>query len=90
MGRVNFTTEQIMLKLKDIDLSCSQGRSISEAARQSSISEQTYYRWRKAYGPAGARDARHMKELEHENSRLKSIVADLSLENAILKEDTNP
>ena len=90
MGRVNFTPEQIMLKLKEIEESCGQGSSICDAARRCSISEQTYYRWRKIHGISSTNDARRVKELEHENSRLKSLVADLSLDNAILKEDSGP
>ena len=86
MGKVNFTTEQIALKLREIETQCAQGVSIADAARKVSISEQTYYRWRKVHGGAGASDARRVKELEQENATLKRLVVVLSLENAVLKE----
>jgi len=65
---------------------CGQGKTIAEAVRQAEISEQTYYRWRKLYGGMNTSDARRLKELEKENGRLKKLVADLSLDNAILKD----
>lgn len=58
----------------------------AEAARQIGVSEQTYYRWRKQYGGMTTSDAKRLKELEKENARLKKLVADLSLDNAILKD----
>ena len=64
----------------------SQGDSIGEASRKMGITEQTYYRWRKEYGGLRVEQARILKELEKENSRLKKLVADISLDNAILKE----
>ena len=64
----------------------SQGDSIGEASRKMGITEQTYYRWRKEYGGLRVEQARRLKELEKENSRLKKLVADISLDNAILKE----
>lgn len=86
MGKRNYTTEQIILKLREVELGCSQGKSIAESVRQAEISEQTYYRWRKAYGGLNVSDAKRMKELEKENTRLKRLVADLSLDNAILRD----
>lgn len=86
MGRKNFTTEQIIVKLREIEVLCGQGKTIAEAVRQAEISEQTYYRWRKLYGGMNTSDARRLKELEKENGRLKKLVADLSLDNAILKD----
>ena len=65
---------------------CSQGKTIAEAARQIGVTEQTYYRWRKQYGGMNVTDAKNLKELEKENTRLKKLVADLSLDNAILKD----
>ena len=64
----------------------SQGMSIEEAARALGIASQTYYRWRKEYGEMNTTQARKLKELEKENLQLKKLVADLSLDNAILKE----
>ena len=65
---------------------CGQGKTIAEATRQAEITEQTYYRWRKEYGGMNTTDAKRLKELEKENARLKKLVADLSLDNAILKD----
>lgn len=71
---------------REIELLCNQGNTIAEAARQAGITEQTYYRWRKEYGGMNSADAKRMKELEKENARLKKLVADLSLDNAILRD----
>jgi len=86
MGRIRFTPEQIIGKLREAELLLGQGTSIGEAIRKIGVSEQTYYRWRKEYGGMRVDQARRLKELETENSRLKKLVADLSLDNAILKE----
>jgi transposase-like protein len=86
MARKNYTIEQIIVKLREIELFCGQGKTIQEACRQSQITEQTYYRWRKEYGGMKVDQAKRLKELEQENSRLKKLVADLSLDKAILKE----
>jgi putative transposase len=86
MPKKTFTTEQIIVKLREIEVLCGQGRTIAEAVRQAEISEQTYYRWRKTYGGMNTAEARRLKELEKENARLKKLVADLSLDNAILKD----
>ena len=64
----------------------SQGTSIEEAARKLDIASQTYYRWRREYGDLDITQARKLKDLENENLRLKKLVADLSLDNVILKE----
>ena len=86
MGKVNYTTEQIIVKLREVEVLCSQGKTIGEAVRQIGVTEQTYYRWRKQYGGMNSSDAKRLKELEKENARLKKLVADLSLDNAILKD----
>lgn len=86
MGKARYTTEQIIVKLREIELFCGQGKTIAEAARQAGITEQTYYRWRKEYGGMNTSDAKRMKELEKENARLKKIVADQALDIAILKD----
>ena len=86
MGRRTFTAEQIIGKLRHAEVLLSQGDSIGEASRKMGITEQTYYRWRKEYGGLRVEQARRLKELEKENSRLKKLVADISLDNAILKE----
>ena len=64
----------------------SQGNTVGEASRRIGVTEQTYYRWRREYGGMRVEQARRLKELEKENARLKKLVADLSLDNAILKE----
>lgn len=74
------------MKLREIELFCGQGKTIAEAARQSGITEQTYYRWRKEYGGMNTSDVKRMKELEKENARLKKLVAEPSLDNATLKD----
>ena len=74
------------MKLREIEILSSQGSSISMACRNAGISEQTYYRWRKEYGGLKLNQAKRFKDLEKENNRLKKLVADLSLDNAILRE----
>jgi putative transposase len=86
MGRLRFTPEQIIGKLREAEVVLGQGMSIGEAIRKLGVSEQTYYRWRKEYGGMRVDQARRLKGLETENGRLKKLVADLSLDNAILKE----
>jgi putative transposase len=86
MGKNTYSTEQIIVKLREVELYCGQGKTIAEAVRQVGIHEQTYYRWRKEYGGMDTSDARRLKELEKENSRLKRIVADQALDIAILKD----
>jgi putative transposase len=86
MGRRTFTAEQIISKLREAEVLLSQGESVGEASRKLGITEQTYYRWRKEYGGMRVEQARRLKELEKENARLKKLVADISLDNAILKE----
>jgi len=86
MAKKNYTTEQIIVKLREVELFCGQGKTIEEAVRQAEITPQTYYRWRKEYGGMNTTDAKRLKELEKENSRLKRLVADLSLDIVILKD----
>lgn len=86
MGRRTYTPEQIINKLREAEILLSQGSIVAEASRQVGVTEQTYYRWRKEYGGMRVEQAKRLKELEKENARLKRLVADLSLDNAILKE----
>jgi putative transposase len=81
-----FTAEQIIMKMREAEVLLSQKKSVKEACRALEISEQTYYRWRREYGGLNTTQAKKLKELEKENPRLKHLVADLSLDNAILKE----
>ena len=86
MGRQNYTVEQIIVKLREVELYCGQGQTIAEAVRQIGVTEQTYYRWQKVYGNMSTSDAKRLKELEKENARLKKLVAELSLDISILKD----
>ena len=86
MGRTNYTVEQIIIKLREVEVLCGQGKTVAEAARQIGVTEQTYYRWRRQYGGMNTSDAKKYRELEKENTRLKKLVADLSLDNSILKD----
>jgi putative transposase len=86
MVKKGYTPEQIINKLREAEILLSQGSSVAEASRRIGIVEQTYYRWRKEYGGMRVEQARRLKELEKENTRLKKLVADLSLDNSILKE----
>ena len=88
MGRKAFAPEQIINKLREAEVHLSQGDSVGEASRKLGITEQTYYRWRREYGGMRVEQAKRLKDLEKENARLKRLVADLSLDNAILKEVT--
>jgi putative transposase len=86
MPRQRFTPEQIIGKLREVEVVVARGATISEACRGIGVSEQTLYRWRREYGGMKVDQARRLKELEAENIRLKKLVADLSLDKAILKE----
>jgi len=81
-----YTPEQIINKLREAEILVSQGSSVVEASRKIGVTEQTYYRWRKEYGGMRVEQARKLKDLEKENASLKKLVADLSLDNSILKE----
>jgi putative transposase len=78
--------EKAIRMLREIEVLQSQGMTIGEACRKIGISEHSYYRWKKEYGRLHVDQAKRLKELERENGRLKKLVADLSLDNAILRE----
>jgi putative transposase len=86
MAKKGYTPEQIINKLREAEVMLNQGSTLSAVLKKIGISDVTYYRWRKEYGGMRVDQARRLKELEQENSRLKKLVADLSLDNAILKE----
>ncbi len=86
MARKRFTVEQIIHHLREAKVLLAQGRTVGEVCRQIGVSEQSYYRWRKEYGGLRVDQAKRFKELEKENIRLKRLVADLSLDKAILKD----
>ncbi|GAI65993.1 unnamed protein product, partial [marine sediment metagenome] len=84
MVRKAFKPEQIINKLREAEVLLSQGSTVGEASRKLGVTEQTYYRWRKEYGGMRVAQAKRLQELEKENTRLKKLVADISLDNAIL------
>ena len=86
MPRKRYSPEQIINSLREAEVLMSQGSTAAQAARHMGITEQTYYRWRKEYGGMRINQAKRLKELDKENGRLKKLVADLSLDNAILKD----
>ena len=85
-GRKRHSPEQIIAKLREADAILASGGSIAHVCQKLEVSEQTYHRWRNQYGGMKATEAKRLKELETENARLKKLVADLSLDKAILKE----
>ncbi len=86
MVKKAFKPEQIIGKLREAEVLLSQGLTVGEASRKLGITEQTYYRWRREYGGMRIEQAKRLKELDKESSRLKKLVADLSLDISILKE----
>ena len=86
MGRKRFSPEQIIVKLREAEIFESKGLTQVEAAKKLGIAEQTLIHWRKEYGGLRVDQAKRFKELEKENTRLKRLVADLSLDKAILKD----
>jgi transposase-like protein len=86
MARKGYTPEQIINKLREAEILLSQGETIAVVSKKIGVSAHTYYRWRKEYGGLRVDQAKKLKTLEKENARLKKLVADLSLDNAILKE----
>ena len=87
MGKgIRRTPEQIIRKLRQAEVLSSQGKTVEQICRELGVSDATYYKWRKEYGGMGMDQAKRLKELELENARLKRVVADLSLDNQILKD----
>ena len=86
MARKRYSPEQIIGYLREVEILLSEGSTVPQMCRKIGIAEQTYYRWRKEYGSLSVDQARRLKEMEKENIRLKKLVADLSLDKAILKE----
>jgi len=85
MAKKSHSPEKIINKLREAEILLNQGATVGEASRKISVTEQTYYRWRKEYGGMRIEQAKRLKDLEKENTRLKKLVADISLDNAILK-----
>ncbi len=86
MARRRYRPEQVIKKLREAEVLQSQGSTVGEAARKIGVTEQTYYRWRREYGGMRVEQVKRLKELEKENTRLKRLIADLSLDNSVLKE----
>ncbi len=86
MARKRYTAEQIITKLREAEVELAKGQTTPQVCKKLGIADQTYYRWRKEYGGLRVDQAKRLKQLEQENARLKKVVADLSLDNSILKE----
>jgi len=86
MPRKRFTSEQIIGKLRESEVALAKGKPVPQVCKQIGVTEQTYYRWRKEYGGLKVDPAKKLRELEKENARLKKLVADMALDNDILKE----
>ena len=86
MGTKRHKPEDVVAKLRQVDVLVSQGQSVAEAIRAIGVTEVTYYRWRKEYGGLKTDQAKRLKDLERENARLKRLLADAELDKAILKE----
>jgi transposase-like protein len=86
MARKRYRPEEIVAKLRQVEVLQSQGMAAADAVRQIGVSEVTYYRWRKEYGGMGTDQLKRLKELEKENQRLRRAVSDLTLDKLILAE----
>ena len=86
MGQKRHKPEEIVARLRQVDVLVSQGRSVSEAVRSIGVTQFTYYRWRKEFGGLKTDQVKRLKELEKENERLRKAVSDLTLEKLILRE----
>ena len=86
MARKRHTAEEIVAKLRQVDVLMSQGRPVAEAVRSIGVTEVTYYRWRQEYGGLKGDQVKRLKELEAENARLRRAVSDLTLDKMILAE----
>ena len=90
MAKNRHTAEQIIGKLREAEVALAKGQPVGTVVRKLGVTQQTYYRWRKEYGGLRTDQAKRFKEMGRENARLKKLVADLSLDNAILKEAAYP
>jgi len=86
MKKKHHTPEQIIRKLRKVERLTAEGATVKEAVRQIEVTEQTYYRWKREYGRMSRDQLKQLKDLKKENARLKKLVADLSLDKAIMKE----
>ena len=88
MSKKKHTAEEIINKLREAEVLQAKGQTLEEVVRQLGISSVTYYKWRKEYGGLRVDQAKRFKEIEQENQRLRKVVADLTIDNSILKEVT--
>ncbi len=86
MSRKRYSPEKIIGMLREAEVALAQGMTVGQVCRQMSISQQTYYRWRKQYGGLKISQAKRLKDMKRENTRLKKAVADLTLDKVILQE----
>ena len=86
MKRKGHTPDQIVKKLRQADARLAEGLKMDQVCKELGVSDATYYKWRKEYGPMPVDQVKQLKQLQKENTRLKKLVADLSLDKAILKE----
>ena len=86
MARKRYSAEQVVAKLRQAEVELSKGQKTPQVCKKLGISEQTYYRWRREYGGLSIDQAKRLRELEKENTRLKKVVAEQALDMAILKE----
>jgi len=86
MPKKTFAPEQIVTKLRQIEVLVSQGRTVPAACKEAEINAQTFYRWRKEYGGLQVEQAKKMKDLQKENTQLRRAIADLTIEKQILKD----
>ena len=86
MARKRYKPEEIVAKLRQVDVLTSQGQSLTDAVRQIGVTDVTYYRWRQEYGGLKTDQVKRLKELEAENTRLRKAVSDLTLDKMILSE----
>ena len=86
MPRKGHSPEQILNKLRQVEVAAANGKKVSQAVREIGVTENTYYRWRNEYGGLSIDQARKLKKLERENAQLKRAVAELTLDKLILKE----
>ena len=86
MARKRHSSEEIIHKLREADVEIGRGRTVGEVCKQLAVTEQTYSRWRKEFGGLRVDQAKRLRDLERENGRLKRLLADAHLDNAILKE----
>ncbi len=86
MAKKRYTPEVNIHKLREVEILQGQGKTVAQAVKQIGVTEQTFYRWRKAYGSMRVAQAKRLKELEAKNMRLKRAVADLTVDKQILKD----